>query len=169
MLGMYPSSVCSRCTANSSPSAQELETIMKDQTVSDARKQQKTTSMRRSEANFLRFLRTSERPQNYTTLKIIGKGAFGEVKLVQRKHDGKIYALKSLVKAEMVCCAHRSKLYSTLVLTQFCSSRRTNSPTSAPSVTFSPMPTVPGSSSYTLRSKIRPSSTCSWSSCRVVT
>jgi protein-serine/threonine kinase len=77
---------------------------MKDATVSDSRKQQKTTSMRRSEANFLRFLRTSERPQNYTTLKIIGKGAFGEVKLVQRKHDGKIYALKSLVKAEMVCC-----------------------------------------------------------------
>jgi protein-serine/threonine kinase len=76
---------------------------MKDATVSDSRKQQKTTSMRRSEANFLRFLRTSERPQNYTTLKIIGKGAFGEVKLVQRKHDGKIYALKSLVKAEMVC------------------------------------------------------------------
>jgi protein-serine/threonine kinase len=75
---------------------------MKDATVSDSRKQQKTTSMRRSEANFLRFLRTSERPQNYTTLKIIGKGAFGEVKLVQRKHDGKIYALKSLVKAEMV-------------------------------------------------------------------
>ncbi|KAG9626674.1 kinase-like protein, partial [Aureobasidium melanogenum] len=81
--------------------AQELETIMKDATVSDSRKQQKTTSMRRSEANFLRFLRTSERPQNYSTLKIIGKGAFGEVKLVQRKHDGKIYALKSLVKAEM--------------------------------------------------------------------
>jgi protein-serine/threonine kinase len=34
-------------------------------------------------------------------LKIIGKGAFGEVRLVQRKHDGKIYALKSLIKQEM--------------------------------------------------------------------
>jgi serine/threonine protein kinase len=59
--------------------------------------------MRKSEANFLRFLRTSERAENYHTLKIIGKGAFGEVKLVQRKHDGKVYALKSLVKSEMVC------------------------------------------------------------------
>ena len=58
--------------------------------------------MRKSEANFLRFLRTSEKPSNYNTLKIIGKGAFGEVRLVQRKHDGKIYALKSLIKAEMV-------------------------------------------------------------------
>ena len=57
--------------------------------------------MRKSEANFLRFLRTTERPQNYQTLKIIGKGAFGEVKLVQRKQDGKIYALKSLIKSEM--------------------------------------------------------------------
>lgn len=59
--------------------------------------------MRKSEANFLRFLRTSEKPQNYNTLKIIGKGAFGEVRLVQRKHDGKVYALKSLIKQEMVC------------------------------------------------------------------
>ena len=32
---------------------------------------------------------------------MIGKGAFGEVKLVQRRTDGKIYALKSLVKTEM--------------------------------------------------------------------
>lgn len=64
--------------------------------------------MRKSESNFLRFLRTTERPQNYQTLKIIGKGAFGEVKLVQRRQDGKIYALKSLVKSEMVSCSrHR--------------------------------------------------------------
>lgn len=76
---------------------------MKDPSQSDARKQQRTNNMRKSEVNFLRFLRTSERPQNYATLRIIGKGAFGEVKLVQRKHDGKIYALKSLIKAEMVC------------------------------------------------------------------
>ncbi len=82
--------------------AQELDQVMKDPNISDVRKEQKKNNMRRSEANFLRFLRTSERPQNYQTLKIIGKGAFGEVKLVQRKHDGQIYALKSLVKAEMV-------------------------------------------------------------------
>jgi len=58
--------------------------------------------MRRAEAEYLRFLRTKEKPDNFATLKIIGKGAFGEVKLVQRKSDGKIYALKSLVKHEMV-------------------------------------------------------------------
>ncbi|KAK4551801.1 Serine/threonine-protein kinase [Recurvomyces mirabilis] len=81
--------------------AKELEGIISSRELSDARKEQKKNTMRKSEANFLRFLRTSERQQNYNALKIIGKGAFGEVKLVQRKHDGKIYALKSLVKAEM--------------------------------------------------------------------
>jgi protein-serine/threonine kinase len=62
----------------------------------------KENNMRRAEVEYLRFLRTKERPENFSTLKIIGKGAFGEVKLVQRRNDGKIYALKSLVKQEMV-------------------------------------------------------------------
>ncbi|PSN72782.1 kinase-like protein [Corynespora cassiicola Philippines] len=81
--------------------ALELESIMKEPSISDSRKQQKENSMRRAEAEYLRFLRTKERPENFSTLKIIGKGAFGEVKLVQRKNDGKVYALKSLVKHEM--------------------------------------------------------------------
>jgi protein-serine/threonine kinase len=80
----------------------ELESILKEPSVSDNRKAQKENSMRRAEIEYLRFLRTKERPENFSTLKIIGKGAFGEVKLVQRKNDGKIYALKSLVKQEMV-------------------------------------------------------------------
>ncbi|CBX92868.1 hypothetical protein LEMA_P055740.1 [Plenodomus lingam JN3] len=81
--------------------ALELESIMKEPSISDSRKAQKQESMRRAEISYLRFLRTKERPENFSTLKVIGKGAFGEVKLVQRKNDGKIYALKSLVKQEM--------------------------------------------------------------------
>jgi protein-serine/threonine kinase len=75
---------------------------MKDPNYSDRRKAEKENQMRKAETEFLRFLRTKERPENFATLKIIGKGAFGEVKLVQRKHDGKVYALKSLVKTEMM-------------------------------------------------------------------
>jgi protein-serine/threonine kinase len=75
---------------------------MKEPSLSDTNKARRETTMRRQEAEYLRFLRTKERPENFSTLKIIGKGAFGEVKLVQRKNDGKIYALKSLVKQEMV-------------------------------------------------------------------
>jgi len=84
------------------PRALELEQIFKEPQFSDNRKAVKENQMRRAEVEYLRFLRTKEKPENFSTLKIIGKGAFGEVKLVQRKNDGKIYALKSLVKQEMV-------------------------------------------------------------------
>lgn len=98
--GVWSGSQC--CTDSDACRAKELESIVNSKELSDSRKEQKKNNMRKSEANFLRFLRTSEKQQNYNTLKIIGKGAFGEVRLVQRKHDGKIYALKSLIKAEMV-------------------------------------------------------------------
>lgn len=79
---------------------------MKEPSISDTRKAQKVESMRRAEISYLRFLRTKERLENFSTLKVIGKGAFGEVRLVQRRNDGKIYALKSLVKQEMVGLYH---------------------------------------------------------------
>jgi protein-serine/threonine kinase len=82
--------------------AKEIEQIMQDDKLPDQKKEQKLNHIRKAEAQYLRFLRTRERPENFQTIKIIGKGAFGEVKLVQRRNDGKIYALKSLVKSEMV-------------------------------------------------------------------
>ncbi|KAF1817211.1 Serine/threonine-protein kinase [Eremomyces bilateralis CBS 781.70] len=81
--------------------ALELEQIVNDHSMPESRKEQKRNNMVRAEAQYLRFLRTKEKPENFKTIKIIGKGAFGEVKLVQRRNDGKIYALKSLVKTEM--------------------------------------------------------------------
>ena len=55
----------------------------------------------RKEGQYLRFLRTKDTTGNYQTIKVIGKGAFGEVRLVQRKKGGQVYAMKSLVKTEM--------------------------------------------------------------------
>ena len=81
--------------------AKELDQVLADKYVSDSAKQQKIDELAQKEARFLRFIRTKEVPRNFTTIKVIGKGAFGEVKLVQRKTDGKIYALKSLIKTEM--------------------------------------------------------------------
>jgi len=81
--------------------AKELDTILKDPSVQEIQKQKEINVLAQKEARFLRFIRTRESPQNFTTIKVIGKGAFGEVKLVQRKSDGKIYALKSLIKSEM--------------------------------------------------------------------
>lgn len=81
--------------------ARELEDQLRDTNESDHNKKRQCDRVWKAEGQYLRFLRTNEGVQNFTTMKIIGKGAFGEVKLVQRKRDGKIYALKSLVKTEM--------------------------------------------------------------------
>jgi len=79
-----------------------LVAYVKDPTILETRKIQRRKEVEQSETRFLRFLRTKEKPSNFQTVKVIGKGAFGEVRLVTRKTDGKIYALKSLLKEEMV-------------------------------------------------------------------
>jgi protein-serine/threonine kinase len=79
----------------------EMETRLHDPNQSEARRNQTWSNSGKQEGKYLRFLRTKDSPNNYNTLKIIGKGAFGEVKLVQKKSDGKVYAMKSLIKSEM--------------------------------------------------------------------
>ncbi|MGH0116509.1 UNVERIFIED_CONTAM: hypothetical protein FKN15_009642 [Acipenser sinensis] len=63
--------------------------------------------MRRSqhalkETEFLRLKRTRLGLDDFESLKIIGRGAFGEVWLVQKKDTGHIYAMKILRKADML-------------------------------------------------------------------
>ncbi|KAL2887975.1 Serine/threonine-protein kinase cot-1 [Ceratocystis lukuohia] len=79
----------------------ELEQKLSDPNQSNTRREQLWSTHGRKEGQYLRFLRTKDKPENYNTIKIIGKGAFGEVKLVQKKADGKVYAMKSLIKTEM--------------------------------------------------------------------
>lgn len=79
----------------------ELDKLIRNPAIPKEKKRQEAELAAKKESNFLRFLRTKETPSNFQTIKVIGKGAFGEVKLVQRKSDGKIYALKSLIKTEM--------------------------------------------------------------------
>ncbi|KAM5356159.1 hypothetical protein ACJ41O_002805 [Fusarium nematophilum] len=79
----------------------ELEQKLQDPAQGSARREQLWSTAGRKEGQYLRFLRTKDKPENYNTIKIIGKGAFGEVKLVQKKGDGKVYAMKSLIKTEM--------------------------------------------------------------------
>ncbi|ROT41450.1 kinase-like protein [Sodiomyces alkalinus F11] len=79
----------------------EMEAKLQEPNQSPSRREQIWSTAGRKEGQYLRFLRTKDRPENYKTIKIIGKGAFGEVKLVQKKQDGKVYAMKSLIKTEM--------------------------------------------------------------------
>ncbi|TIA91668.1 hypothetical protein E3P81_01888 [Wallemia ichthyophaga] len=53
------------------------------------------------ETSFVRLRRTKIGLDDFKTVKVIGKGAFGEVRLVQKKDTGKIYAMKTLLKSEM--------------------------------------------------------------------
>lgn len=51
--------------------------------------------------SFLRLRRTKIGLEDFRTVKVIGKGAFGEVRLCQKVDTGKIYAMKTLLKSEM--------------------------------------------------------------------
>lgn len=55
-----------------------------------------------AEDNYLRFRRQHLGAQDFETLQIIGKGAFGTVKLVRRKDTGQIFALKEMNKNVMI-------------------------------------------------------------------
>ena len=54
------------------------------------------------ETEFLRMKRTRLGHQDFDVLETIGRGAFGEVKLVQKKDNGQIFAMKILRKADML-------------------------------------------------------------------
>ncbi|KAG8834882.1 Serine/threonine-protein kinase [Serendipita sp. 399] len=81
----------------------ELERkLAADTTTSDDRKQRQLQALGRKESTFLRLKRTKLGLDDFKTVKVIGKGAFGEVRLVQKLDTGKIYAMKSLHKNEML-------------------------------------------------------------------
>ncbi|KAG9052688.1 Serine/threonine-protein kinase [Serendipita sp. 407] len=81
----------------------ELERkLAADASMSDDRKQRQLQALGRKESTFLRLKRTKLGLEDFRTVKVIGKGAFGEVRLVQKQDTGKIYAMKSLHKNEML-------------------------------------------------------------------
>ena len=50
----------------------------------------------------LRAMRVKTRATDFEVLKLIGKGGFGEVRMVRHKKRGTIHAMKSMVKKEMI-------------------------------------------------------------------
>ncbi|KAG6860879.1 hypothetical protein C0995_006434 [Termitomyces sp. Mi166 len=79
----------------------ELETKLTQIHSSDA-KEREIRKYGRTESQHLRLKRTKIKLDDFITVKVIGKGAFGEVRLVQKVDTGKVYAMKSLQKAEML-------------------------------------------------------------------
>ena len=81
---------------------EELEKKLTDADVSDSRKKKRLTDLGKKESDFLRLKRVKLGLVDFQALKVIGKGAFGEVRLVQKRDTGKIYAMKTLRKVDMV-------------------------------------------------------------------
>ena len=73
-----------------------------DTMMSDERKQRQLIGLGKKEGSFLRLKRTKMGLNDFRTVKVIGKGAFGEVRVVQKVDTGRIYAMKTLKKEEML-------------------------------------------------------------------
>lgn len=81
---------------------QILEARMSKKGLSDAQKEARRQELKTRETEFLRIRRTKLGNQDFEPIKTIGRGAFGEVKLVQKKDTGQIFAMKILRKADML-------------------------------------------------------------------
>ncbi|MGH0117221.1 UNVERIFIED_CONTAM: hypothetical protein FKN15_046142 [Acipenser sinensis] len=80
----------------------KLEKVMDEEGLIDEEKKMRRSQHALKETEFLRLKRTRLGLDDFESLKIIGRGAFGEVWLVQKKDTGHIYAMKILRKADML-------------------------------------------------------------------
>ena len=69
---------------------------------SDDKKRRQLQHLGQRESDFLRLRRVRLSVDDFLTVQVIGKGGYGEVRLVQKKDSGKIYAMKTLRKSEMI-------------------------------------------------------------------
>ncbi|KAJ8867026.1 hypothetical protein PR048_032888 [Dryococelus australis] len=80
----------------------KLEESLKDESLSESQRHEKRLQHAQKETEFLRLKRSRLGVEDFEPLKVIGRGAFGEVRLVQKKDTGHVYAMKILRKADML-------------------------------------------------------------------
>lgn len=80
----------------------QLEQLMEQEGLSEEQKTEKRQQHAIKETEFLRLKRSKLGVHDFEPLKVIGRGAFGEVRLVQKKDTGHVYAMKILHKADML-------------------------------------------------------------------
>jgi tRNA A-37 threonylcarbamoyl transferase component Bud32 len=80
----------------------ELNRMLADPAVDDETKRRLQAEFEVRERELLRESRKRMGPTDFEPLVVIGRGAFGEVKLVRHKEDGKIYAMKTMHKTMMI-------------------------------------------------------------------
>lgn len=80
----------------------KLEELMLAQGLSDDEKAAARSHLMTKESESLRLRRAPLNVGDFEKIKLIGKGAFGEVRLVRKVDSGQIYAMKVLPKKDMV-------------------------------------------------------------------
>ncbi|KAG6836515.1 hypothetical protein H0H93_007192 [Arthromyces matolae] len=98
----YKVAVDSAIERNASRRVELERKLQNDTMMSEERKQRQLQQLGKKESTYLRLRRTKLGLVDFRTVKVIGKGAFGEVRLVQKVDTGKIYAMKTLKKEEML-------------------------------------------------------------------
>ncbi len=78
------------------------DSLQTDTILSEEQKAQKRHQHAQKETEFLRLKRSRLGVDDFDPLKVIGRGAFGEVRLVQKRDTGHVYAMKILRKSAMV-------------------------------------------------------------------
>jgi len=79
-----------------------MQESLSNKGLSEEKKAEKLREHAAKETEFLRLKRSRLGADDFEALKVIGKGAFGEVRLVQKIDTGHIYAMKVLRKMDMV-------------------------------------------------------------------
>lgn len=79
-----------------------LEQQMEALRLTEPKREQYRQELRSQELQSMRQQRKRLSVQDFEALAIIGRGAFGEVRLVRKTDSGEVFALKSLVKSAMV-------------------------------------------------------------------
>lgn len=75
---------------------------MEEMDLPDEEREERRVQHAHKETQFLRLRRSRLGKDDFKSLKVIGRGAFGEVRLVQKHDTGHVYAMKILRKTDMV-------------------------------------------------------------------
>jgi len=81
---------------------QMLEEYMEKLSLPEAEREKMRSEFKRQEAQMMRQSRKKLSVNDFVMLKVIGKGAFGQVRLVKKRDTGEILAMKTMVKEAMV-------------------------------------------------------------------
>mmetsp|Transcript_4782 Transcript_4782/g.7218 ORF Transcript_4782/g.7218 Transcript_4782/m.7218 type:complete len:498 (-) Transcript_4782:43-1536(-) len=79
-----------------------LETQMETLDLDEGSKTKLREELTKEEMKKARSMRKQMCTDDFTPLRIIGKGAFGQVRLCKKKDTGEVYAMKTMIKSAMV-------------------------------------------------------------------